>query len=76
MACLRRHECPRYFVGPPQKAASLGGESAQQIIAEVGVTAATFPSARQLASWQARDGLDEDWWPGRVIRGTTPRAGH
>jgi transposase len=29
----------------------LGVESAQQIIAEVGVTAATFPSARQLASW-------------------------
>jgi len=29
----------------------LGVESAQQIIAEVGVTAATFPSDRQLASW-------------------------
>ena len=29
----------------------LGVESAQQIIAEVGVTAATFPSDRHLASW-------------------------
>lgn len=29
----------------------LGVDSAQQIIAEVGPTAATFPAARQLASW-------------------------
>jgi transposase len=29
----------------------LGVDSAQQIIAEVGVTAATFPSPRHLASW-------------------------
>jgi transposase len=29
----------------------LGVESAQQIIAEIGVTAATFPSAKHLASW-------------------------
>jgi len=29
----------------------LGVDSAQQIIAEVGPTAATFPSARQLSSW-------------------------
>src|SRR5262249_11690348 len=29
----------------------LGVDSAQQIIAEVGVTAATFPSERDLASW-------------------------
>ena len=29
----------------------LGVDSAQQIIAEVGVSAATFPSAKQLASW-------------------------
>src|SRR5947207_14116300 len=29
----------------------LGPDSAQQIIAEVGATAATFPSAKNLASW-------------------------
>jgi transposase len=29
----------------------LGADSAQQIIAEVGVTAATFPSPKHLASW-------------------------
>src|SRR5437870_13462538 len=29
----------------------LGVDSAQQIIAEVGATAATFPSAQQLSSW-------------------------
>jgi transposase len=29
----------------------LGADSAQQIIAEVGATAATFPSAKQLSSW-------------------------
>jgi transposase len=29
----------------------LGVDSAQQIIAEVGVKAATFPSAKQLSSW-------------------------
>jgi transposase len=29
----------------------LGVESAQQIVAEVGVTAATFPSSKHLASW-------------------------
>jgi hypothetical protein len=29
----------------------LGADSAQQIIAEVGPTAATFPSAEQLSSW-------------------------
>jgi transposase len=30
----------------------LGVDSAQQIIAEVGATAATFPSAKHLASWR------------------------
>ena len=30
---------------------SLGVNSAQQITAEVGATAATFPSAKQLSSW-------------------------
>jgi transposase len=29
----------------------LGVDSAQQIIAEVGPTAATFPSAKELSSW-------------------------
>src|SRR6516165_12424919 len=29
----------------------LGADSAQQIIAEVGATAATFPSSRQFSSW-------------------------
>jgi transposase len=29
----------------------LGPDSAQQIIAEVGATAATFPSAKNLSSW-------------------------
>jgi transposase len=29
----------------------LGADSAQQVIAEVGATAATFPSSKHLASW-------------------------
>jgi transposase len=45
---LRQHEKPvrRLAVVP-----GLGVDSAQQIIAEVGPTAETFPSAEQLASW-------------------------
>jgi hypothetical protein len=35
----------------------LGVDSAQQIIADVGATAATFPSAKQLSSWVGA-------WPG------------
>jgi transposase len=39
----------------------LGVDSAQQIIAEVGPTAATFPSAKQLSSWVgASPGDDEN----------------
>ena len=46
------------LLGPHQEAVAhlaevpgLGVDSAQQIIAEVGPTAETFPSAKQLASW-------------------------
>jgi transposase len=47
---LRPHEdaVKRLAVVP-----GLGPDSAQQIIAEVGPTAATFPSAKQLSSWVA-----------------------
>jgi transposase len=38
----------------------LGVESAQQIIAEVGPTAATFPSAKQLSSWVGACPGDEE----------------
>jgi transposase len=38
----------------------LGVDSAQQIIAEVGATAATFPSASQLASWVGACPGDEE----------------
>ena len=51
------HEMAR-LLGPHQGAVErlaevpgLGVDSAQQIIAEVGPTAGTFPSAKQLASW-------------------------
>jgi transposase len=38
----------------------LGADSAQQIIAEVGATAATFPSAKQLSSWMGACPGDEE----------------
>ena len=38
----------------------LGVDSAQQIIAEVGATAATFPSPKQLASWVGACPGDEE----------------
>jgi len=38
----------------------LGADSAQQIIAEVGARAATFPSAKQLASWLGACPGDEE----------------
>jgi transposase len=38
----------------------LGADSAQQVIAEVGATAATFPSADQLASWVGACPGDEE----------------
>jgi len=38
----------------------LGVDSAQQIIAEVGATAATFPSAEQLSSWAGTCPGDEE----------------
>jgi transposase len=38
----------------------LGADSAQQIIAEVGAQAATFPSAKQLASWVGACPGDEE----------------
>jgi len=39
---------------------SLGADSAQQIIAEVGATAATFPSAKNLSSWVGACPGDEE----------------
>jgi transposase len=38
----------------------LGVDSAQQIIAEVGATAAAFPSAKQLSSWVGACPGDEE----------------
>jgi transposase len=38
----------------------LGVDSAQQIIAEVGPTAATFPSGQQLSSWMGACPGDEE----------------
>jgi len=38
----------------------LGADSAQQIIAEIGAQAATFPSAKQLASWVGACPGDEE----------------
>jgi len=45
---LRRHEDQ---VQPIAEVPGLGADSAQQIIAEVGATAATFPSEKHLSSW-------------------------
>src|SRR6516162_11577319 len=45
---LRRHQDA---VERLAEVPGLGVDSAQQIIAEVGATAATFPSAKQLSSW-------------------------
>lgn len=42
------------------KVPGLGVDSAQQIIAEVGANAATFPSAKQLASWVGACPGDEE----------------
>lgn len=47
-ALLRQHEDA---VKRLAEVPGLGVDSAQQIIAEVGATAATFPSAKNLASW-------------------------
>jgi transposase len=47
-ALLRRHQDQ---VERLAEVPGLGVDSAQQIMAEVGATAATFPSARQLCSW-------------------------
>jgi transposase len=47
-ALLRQH---RDAVHRLAEVPGLGVDSAQQIIAEVGATAATFPSAKHLASW-------------------------
>jgi len=47
------HEC-RHRVENPQRLAEvpgLGVDSAQQILAEVGASAATFASPKQLCSW-------------------------
>jgi transposase len=50
------HDAVRRLAAVP----GLGVDSAQQIIAEVGPTAATFPSAKRLASWMgACPGHDE-----------------
>ncbi len=38
----------------------LGVDSAQQIITEVGATAATFPSSKQLASWMGARPRNEE----------------
>ena len=45
---LRQHQDA---VERPAEVPGLGVDSAQQIIAEVGATAATFPAAKNLVSW-------------------------
>jgi len=54
---LRQHQDA---VGRLAEVPGLGVDSAQQIIAEVGPTAATFPSAEQLCSWVGACPGDEE----------------
>jgi len=54
---LRQHQ---HAVERLAEVPGLGVDSAQQIIAEVGPTAATFPSAKQLSSWVGACPGDEE----------------
>ena len=52
----------------------LGVDSAQQIIAEFGVTAATFPSPKHLASWMGACPGTEEERGARTTVTAVPRA--